>query len=124
MKKLILFVLGMFLLVGCGEKNYSLGYGGTFIPDSNKVKYMEYVEKIISSASFHMTTADYEDPEDLVVAAKRSADELYSVTYYELYVDGFGGPHYIKFDQMTPEETKIYDSLLNNYNKNFNRAIR
>jgi DNA replication initiation complex subunit (GINS family) len=38
-------------------------------------------------------------------------------------VDGFQ-PHYIKFDQMTPEESKIYDSLLNVRSKNFNRAIR
>lgn len=125
MKKMIVFVLGMFLLAGCGEKKYSLGYGGTFIPDSNKVKYTEYVQKTIAAASFHMTTADYEDPEDLVVAAKRSADELYSIVYNELKCSGAGCDRMtIPFDQMTTEESKIYDSLLNVRSKNFNRAIR
>lgn len=122
MKKLIVFVLGMFLLAGC-EKTYTLQYGGTFIPDSNKTKYTEHIQKTIAAASFHMTTADYEDPEDLVAAAKRSADELYSVTYYELYVHGWN-QQYVKFDQMTTEESKIYDSLLNVRTKNFNSAIR
>lgn len=78
-----------------------------------------------AAASFHMTTADYEDPEDLVVAAKRSADELYSIVYNELKCSGGGCDRMtIPFDQMTTEESKIYDSLLNVRSKNFNRAIR
>lgn len=125
MKKMIIFVLGMFLLAGCGDKEYYLSYGGTIIPDSNKTKYTEFVEKTISAASFHMTTADYEDPEDLVEEARKSADQLFSVTYYDLSCRGFGcDVQYIKFDQMTSEESKIYDSLLNVRSKNFNRAMR
>lgn len=123
MKNLFIFLLSIFILTGC-EGKYSLEYGGTFIPDSNKTKYTEYVQKVVSAASYHMTTADYEDPEDLVRAAKNSADKLFSVTYYELYYDDGWKPHYIKLDQMTPEESKIYDSLLNIRSKNFNRAIQ
>lgn len=125
MKKMIVFVLGMFLLAGCGDKDYYLSYGGSFIPDSNKTKYTEYVQKTIAAASYHMTTADYEDPEDLVEAARTSAKELFSVEYYDLSCRGFGcDVQYVKFDQMTTEESKIYDSLLNVRSKNFNRAIR
>lgn len=53
MKKMIVFILGMFLLAGCGEKKYSLGYGGTFIPDSNKVKYTEYVQKTTEESKIY-----------------------------------------------------------------------
>ncbi len=123
MKKLIVFLIVMFILSGCNEK-YSLVYGGTFIPDSNKTKYTEYVQKVVSAASYHMTTADYEDPEDLVRAARNSANELFSVTYYELYYTSSWNSYCIKHDQMTPEESKIYDSLLNVRSKNFNRAIQ
>lgn len=31
---------------------------------------------------------------------------------------------WVPFDQMTSEESKIYDSLLNVRSKNFNRAMR
>lgn len=124
MKNMIVFVLGMFLLVGC-EKKYSLTYSGSVIPDSNKTKYAEYVQKTVAAASFHMSTADYEDPEDLVEEARNSANQLFSVTYYELMCVGVScDDRYIKFDQMTSEESKIYDSLLNVRSKNFNRAMR
>lgn len=124
MKKMIVFVLGMFLLVGC-EKKYSLGVGGIIVPDSNKTNYAEHVQKTIAAASFHMTTADYEDPEDLVEEARNSANQLFSVTYYELKCDGYGCDRFrVPFDQMTSEESKIYDSLLNVRSKNFNRAMR
>lgn len=123
MKNLIVFLLAIFILNGC-EGKYSLVWGGDFIPDSNKTKYTEYVQKVVSSASYHMTTADYEDPEDLVRAANNSAYELFSVTYYELYYDDGWKPYRIKLDQMTSEESKIFDSLLNIRSKNFNRAIQ
>lgn len=122
MKNMIEILVGFFILNGC-EGKYELIYGGTFIPDSNKTKYAEHVQKVVSAASFHMTTADYEHPEELVRAARYSADELFSVTYYELRYSGFG-VHTIKFDQMTTEETKIFDSLLNVRSKNLNIAIR
>ena len=125
MKKMIVFVLGMFLLAGCGDKEYSLGYGEYFIPDSNKTKYSEFIQKTVSAASLHMTTADYEDPEDLVREAKQVALSLYGVEYYQLACRGNGCRRMsIAFDQMTTEESKIYDSLLNVRSKNFNRAIR
>lgn len=125
MKKLIVFVLGMFLLAGCGVKDYYLSYGGQVVPDSNKTKYTDYVQKTIAAASFHMTTADYEDPEDLFREAKVSANELFAVDYYNLNCRGFGCPRMvIAFDQMTSEESKVYDSLLNVRSKNFNRTIR
>ena len=125
MKKMIVFVLGMFLLAGCGDKDYYLSYGGQVVPDSNKTKYTDYVQKTIAAASFHMTTADYEDPEDLFREAKVSANELFAVDYYDLSCRGFGcDVQYVKFDQMTTEESKIYDSLLNVRTKNFNSAIR
>jgi prolyl-tRNA synthetase len=72
------------------ETGHRNAYFPMFIPESFLKKEAQHVEGFAPElAVVTMTTADYEDPEDLVVAARNSADELYSVTYYELHVDGF-----------------------------------
>ncbi|HQJ57267.1 MAG TPA: hypothetical protein PLH46_06465 [Caldisericia bacterium] len=122
MKNLIVFLLAMFILNGC-EGKYTLEYAGTFIPDSNKTKYTEYVQKVVSAASYHMSAGRYEDPSVLVRQAQNSADDLFGVVYFKMYRSGFNR-RYIDLEEMTSEESKIFDSLLNIRSKNFNRAIQ
>ena len=110
MKKLaLLFAL---FLTGC-EKSYSLYWTGTYIPEDKKVEYAEFIQKTVSAASFHMTTSDYEDPEDVIREAKRTANELYGKNTYGLKIEcASGGELKENRGNMTTEERQIYDSLL------------
>lgn len=110
MKKLaLLFAL---FLTGC-EKTYSLYSTGTYIPEDKKSEYAEFIQKTVSAASFRMTTSDYEDPEDVIREAKRTANELYGKETYGLcVVDITRTDCKSNYANMTMEERQIYDSLL------------
>lgn len=65
-----------------------------------------------------MSTADYEDPEDVIVEARNSANALYSVPYYTLCSPN----NRYEFDKFTPRQTRIFDSLINIHKSNMERA--
>lgn len=111
MKKLIL-LLSIFL-VGC-TKEYSIYSNGSYIPENKKAEYAEFIQKTVSAASYRMTTSDYEDPEDVIREAKRTANELYGKPTYGLRVlNCFECPIYrTNYGNMTTEERHIFDSLL------------
>ena len=54
MKTFIFVMLCCFLFVGCGNEmdgKYSLKSSGLEIPDSNKQKFSEFIQKTVSAAS-------------------------------------------------------------------------
>ena len=111
MKKLVL--LFALFLVGC-KKEYSLYSTGTYIPEDKKVEYVEFIQKTVAAASFHMTTSDYENPEYVIREAKKTANELYGKNTYGLTIDETALPIVYKENRgnMTTEERQIHDSLL------------
>lgn len=113
MKKLIL-LLSIFL-VGC-TKEYSIYSNGSYIPENKKAEYAEFIQKTVSAASYRMTTSDYEDPEDVIREAKRTANELYGKPTYGLVIctafDCFNRVYKTNYGSMTTEERHIFDSLL------------
>jgi len=66
-KNPLLFIstlLAVVLFSSCESKKYpqyTLA-SKTIIPESDKQKYADFIVKAVSSASYHMTTCDYEDP--------------------------------------------------------------
>lgn len=120
MNKLLLLIFMSIVLLGCGEHEYKLSeYSDYYLPDSNKAKYAEFIQKTVAAASFHMSGGNYEDPEDVINAAKNIAMDLYGVETYNMLRDGY----FVRFEKMTPRESLIYDSLLKVRTRNMNIGI-
>lgn len=118
MKNFIFLILCSFLFIGCGsdrDGTYTLKSSGLEIPDSNKQKFSEFIQKTVSAASLHMTGGDYEDPQYVIREATMTAYELYGVPKLELcYYDG----DWCNTEKnMTVEKIRIYDSLLRNFKR-------
>jgi len=103
----------MLLLAACNNtKTYSLAVKDT-LPDSNKVRVNELATKIISGTNFHLTAGDYEDPEDVINEAFSEARALYSVKVPCLCVVEGGYYHYLLYEECSPYQKQIFDSLVN-----------
>jgi hypothetical protein len=90
-----------------------------YIPDSLKSKHQEYTKELVRAASQHMTGGDYEDVDETIIQAKRTADELFQVSVIGLrkeinenYWDSFD----LRPDELSPSEKKILENLKNGQN--------
>ena len=89
----------------------------TIIPDTLKERVGTLVTAIVSGASSHMTTSDYEDPEDLVDAAKKFANELYEVRIKRVYLryvpidEADYNPEYVLCEDLLHSQRKVFDFL-------------
>jgi hypothetical protein len=90
-----------------------------YIPDSLKSKHQEYTKELVRAASQHMTGGDYEDVDETIIQAKRTADELFQVSVIGLrkeinenYWDSFA----LRPDELSPSEKKILINLQNGQN--------
>lgn len=90
---------------------------GFIIPDSLKDKAAKLTADIVASASSHMSTSDYEDPEDLVEAAGKETHRLYSVSVKHVYLcfvptgEKDYNPEYVRYEDLTPSQKKVFDYL-------------
>lgn len=120
-KNPLLFIstlLAVVFLSSCeGEKypKYSLSTK-TVIPEEDKEKYAEFIVKAVSSASYHMTTCDYEDPEDLIRQVEQTASNLYSKEIQVLKLENCKSCHYdyIEPTSFSEYQKHVFDSLQNN----------
>ena len=83
------FALVFILLIGCDGKKkstkYSLipsQYSRIEIPDSNKQKYAEFVQKTVASATSNNPSP--KNQEEVIEAAEEIADKLYGVPVMDL----------------------------------------
>ena len=114
MRNLIL-LLSILCLISCKDPDtktdldyseYEIGVRD-IIPEKNQEKASALIEKLVSSASFHLTAGDYEDPEDVIEQAQSTAEDLYSERVVGLW-------HNLKFipeSEFTPDEKMIFDYL-------------
>jgi hypothetical protein len=115
MKKLSIFICTalMLLLVSCEEDvpQYRVGTT-TVIPDSSQQKIAEFIVQLMSATSFHMTTSDYEDPEDVIAEARRTAYQLYSVQIPCLQVK-YPNLYWADIDPccMTERQKQVFEEL-------------
>ena len=118
MKKLVLILALVMAFVSCSDNRvtypkYVLDKV-SYVPDSLKIEHREYVVKIISSASSHMSGGDYEDVDITIIQAKRTADELFSTYTVGLtkYIDeGYSNHFQIAPKDFTLEEQEIFNTL-------------
>jgi hypothetical protein len=128
MKKIFLFCILVFF-IGCRDGKYYSLYKMSFIPEENKQKYQECIEKIVKSASFHMTTSDYEHVDDTIEKARQIANDLYTKGEFVLQIDTYKEDTYMssikkRKEELTQEELSIYYTLLENGNVTINKEYK
>lgn len=119
--KLLLFVSTVLVVVflsSCEDDKYPRYSLSTksVIPEEDKEKYAEFVVKAVSSASYHMTTCDYEDPEDLIRQVEQTASNLYSKEIQVLKLENCKSCDYdyIEPSSFSEYQKHVFDSLQNN----------
>lgn len=98
------------------EKYPQYEYGTMFhVPDSNQVKYSQFVIAVMSSSTSHLTTSDYEDPEDVLEQAEETGKEIFSVKEEGLHIKATVNGYWdFKFKRdLTKSELIILDNLKN-----------
>lgn len=105
----------VFLCVGCGDSSevypkyeYAVDY---YTPDTMQAKMIEWIKETIRATDQHLSAGDYEDPEDVIVQAKRTAEELFQVRaegLHKIKYEGEFKPEFIPQERMTDWEKKLY----------------
>lgn len=120
MKQLLFLVLTMLFIWSCEEpkrevvKYPKYRYGtDTYIPDSLKIKYADWVTKTVAAASNHMAGGDYEDPEDVIEQAEVTGERIFEVKTEGLYrvINEGSWEEFIPKERLTQEELKILEKL-------------
>lgn len=118
--KTIKFLLAYLLLTSCSESvnypTYSL-IQVSYVPDSLKIKHREWIKETIRASNQHLSAGDYEDIDETIIQASRTADELFQVSTIGLRKsinDDAWDDLELTPNEMTPKEKKILDSLTNN----------
>lgn len=87
-----------------------------YVPDSLKVEHRLWITETIRAASQHMTGGDYEDVDETIIQAKRTADELFQVNVIGLRKEineNYWDDLHLKPSELNHKEKVILDSLLN-----------
>ena len=109
--KSILIILLTLVLIGCEQpSNYQLAQK-SYVPDSLKQAYATYVTELVKAATNNLTTCDYEDVDDTIEEAEKSAMSLYQVN--ELVLQDKSTFVTIRVQDMSPTQKQTFDSLMN-----------
>lgn len=107
----------VFLCGGCGPSEvypkyeYAVDY---YTPDTVQTKMGEWVKETIRATDQHLSAGDYEDPEDVIEQAKKTAEELFRVRaegLYKIRYENEWHPEFIPQERMTDWEKKLYVRL-------------
>lgn len=112
----LMLVAVLFSLVSCNEDKYPK-YSLTtieFVPDSLKVEHRKFITETVRAASNQMTGGDYEDVDETIIQAERTADNIFSLSVVGLRKETDGNSLELKPNELNVYEKKILDSLLNN----------
>lgn len=115
MIKRILALLAVFLFLSCSKEPTYPQYryhADWIIPDSSRNSQREWITKSIVATDQHLTTSDYEDPEDVIYALKQISFDLYKQRSEGLYVlkDEYDGT-FVPFESLTSYEKQIFIKL-------------
>lgn len=87
----------------------------TSVPDSLRFAMAEWVKETVRAASNQMTGGDYEDPEDVIVQAEKTANRLFSRTTraegMRFYRKSADNPSEIRYENLSIPEKKVFDEL-------------
>lgn len=115
---LLILVILSILLSSCGEEKYpkySL-ISIEFIPDSLKSEHRKFIVETISAASYHMNGGDYEDVDETIAQAERTANKIFRSKIIGLRKqinENYWDDLKLKPIELNEFEKKILDSLIN-----------
>jgi hypothetical protein len=116
----LMLVAVLFSLVSCNEDKYPK-YSLTtieFVPDSLKVEHRKFITETVRAASNQMTGGDYEDVDETIIQAERTADNIFSSNVIGLRKkidDNYWNDLELKPNELNVYEKKILDSLVNSH---------
>ena len=116
----LMLVAVLFSLVSCNEDKYPK-YSLTtieFVPDSLKAEHRKFITETVRAASNQMTGGDYEDVDETIIQAERTADNIFSSTVVGLRKEideNYWNSLELKPNELNVYEKKILDSLVNSH---------
>ncbi len=116
----LMLVAVLFSLVSCNGDKYPK-YSLTtieFIPDSLKVEHRKFITETVRAASNQMTGGDYEDVDETIIQAERTADNIFSSSVVGLRKEideNYWNSLELKPNELNVYEKKILDSLVNSH---------
>ena len=116
----LMLVAVLFSLVSCNEDKYPK-YSLTtieFVPDSLKAEHRKFITETVRAASNQMTGGDYEDVDETIIQAERTADNIFSSTVVGLRKEideNYRSSLELKPNELNVYEKKILDSLVNSH---------
>lgn len=116
----LMLVAVIFSLTSCSEEKYPK-YSLTtieFIPDSLKAEHRKFITETVRAASNQMTGGDYEDVDETIIQAERTADNIFSSNIIGLRKkidDNHWNDLKLKPNELNVYEKKVLDSLVNSH---------
>jgi hypothetical protein len=116
----LMLVAVLFSLTSCREEKYPK-YSLTtieFIPDSLKVEHRKFITETVRAASNQMTGGDYEDVDETIIQAERTANNIFSSNIIGLrkqFDESVWNDLQLKPNELNVYEKKILDSLVNSH---------
>ena len=87
-----------------------------YIPDSLKVEHRKFITETVRAASNQMTGGDYEDVDETIIQAERTADNIFSSNVIGLTKEideNYRNALHLKPNELNSYEKKVLDSLQN-----------
>lgn len=88
----------------------------SFVPDSLKPKHREWITETVRASNQHLSAGDYEDIDETIIQAERTADNLFESNVIGLRKqinEDYFSDVVLRPEQMNCYEKRILDSLLN-----------
>lgn len=101
-------------VTGCGRERHYEIYSFSVVPDTLRDDCAKCIADVMSGASNHLTTSDYEDVDDAIKQARYSCERAYSQELAGLALTCEDGVvhKFVRPEAMTRSEHRILDSLL------------
>ncbi len=118
---LMLLLVVIFSLTSCYYKEKYPKYSLTtieFVPDSLKVEHRKFITETVRAASNQMTGGGYEDVDETIIQAERTADNIFSSDVIGLRKEidkNQWNDLELKPNEFNSYEKKIFDSLMNTH---------
>lgn len=119
----MLLVAVLFSFIAC-KKDMSIKYPiysktkVSYIPDSLKTKYREWIKETIKASNQHLSAGNYEDIDETIEQAEQTANNIFEVETYGLrkqFSDGDFDYLDYKPNELNAYEKRILDSLVNSH---------
>jgi hypothetical protein len=113
---LVLTIAIVMVITGCVDNYPKYSYGiEQMLPDSLKAKEMTFITETMKATDFHLTTSDYEDPEDVVQELRFTYEKTNSVPVEGLYIqtDPQRMSDFIPYDRLNEKQKQIFERLRN-----------